>query len=44
VSRTEPALLGATLDTAELQPIIDAAQRYGLIAQGFPAAEMIAAR
>jgi NitT/TauT family transport system substrate-binding protein len=44
VSRTEPALLGATIEASDLQPIIDAAQRYGIIAKGFPAAELIAAR
>ncbi len=44
IQRTPPALLGATLDPAELQPIVDAAQRYGVIAKGFPAAELLAAR
>ncbi len=42
VGRTEPALLGTALDTGDLQPIVDAAQRYGLIAKAFPAAELIA--
>jgi NitT/TauT family transport system substrate-binding protein len=44
LQRTDPALLGATLDAGELQPIVDAAQRYGLIAKTFPAAELLAAR
>jgi NitT/TauT family transport system substrate-binding protein len=44
LSRTEPALLGSTLDVAEIQPIVDAALRYGLIANGFPAAELLARR
>jgi NitT/TauT family transport system substrate-binding protein len=44
LSLTEPDLLGATVEPAELQPIIDAATRYGLIAKGFPAAELLAAR
>ena len=44
LARTDPALLGTVLDAAELQPIVDAAQRYGMIAKGFPAAELIAAR
>jgi NitT/TauT family transport system substrate-binding protein len=44
LGRTDPALLGATLEAAELQPIVDAAQRYGLIAKGFPAGELFAGR
>ena len=44
LKRTDPALLGATLEAGELQPIVDAAQRYGLIAKGFPATELLAAR
>jgi NitT/TauT family transport system substrate-binding protein len=44
LNRTDPALLGATLEAGELQPIVDAAQRYGLIAKGFPAGELIAVR
>jgi NitT/TauT family transport system substrate-binding protein len=44
VSRVPPALLGAILQASDLQPIIDAARRYGLIANGFPAAELLAAR
>jgi NitT/TauT family transport system substrate-binding protein len=42
LSRTLPALLGTTLETADLQPIVEAALRYGLIAKPFPAAELIA--
>ena len=44
LGRTDPALLGATLEAAELQPIVDAAQRYGLIAKAFPAGELLVAR
>jgi NitT/TauT family transport system substrate-binding protein len=42
IGKTPPALLGATLEASELQPIVDAALRYGLIAKGYPASELIA--
>jgi NitT/TauT family transport system substrate-binding protein len=42
IAQTEPALLGTALDVNDLQPIVDAAQRYGLIAKPFPAAELLA--
>jgi NitT/TauT family transport system substrate-binding protein len=44
LGRTDPALLGSVVEAAELQPIVDAAQRYGVIAKAFPAAELISAR
>jgi NitT/TauT family transport system substrate-binding protein len=39
MTRTE---IGTTLDPRELQPVIDAAAKYKLIASAFPAREMIA--
>jgi NitT/TauT family transport system substrate-binding protein len=32
---------GTSLDTAQIQPVIDAAAKYGVIAHGFPAAELV---
>ena len=40
IAKTDPALLGAANDPADVQPIIDAAQRYNLIAKTFPAADL----
>ena len=42
IGRTPPALLGTTLAASELQPIVDAALKYGLITKGFPASELLA--
>ena len=41
VAQTEPALLGTSLDVNDLQPIVDAAVRYGAIMKPFPAAELL---
>ena len=43
IAKTPPALLGTSVEPAELQPIVDAALRYGIITKGFPAIELIAA-
>jgi NitT/TauT family transport system substrate-binding protein len=42
IAKTEPALLGESLDPGDLQPIVDAAYRYGAIAKTFPAADLFA--
>jgi NitT/TauT family transport system substrate-binding protein len=42
IAQTEPALLGTAADPAELQPIVDAAVRYGAIAKPFAAPELFA--
>jgi ABC-type nitrate/sulfonate/bicarbonate transport system substrate-binding protein len=42
IAKTEPALLGAALDPGDLQPIVDAAFRYGAIAKTFPAGDLFA--
>jgi NitT/TauT family transport system substrate-binding protein len=42
VAKTEPALLGSALDAGDVQPIVDAAFRYGAIAKTFPAADLFA--
>jgi NitT/TauT family transport system substrate-binding protein len=40
IAQTEPALLGTVSDPADLQPIVDAAVKYGAIAKPFAAAEL----
>jgi NitT/TauT family transport system substrate-binding protein len=41
VQRMTRAVAGITLVPAQIQPVIDAAVRYGVIKQGFPAREII---
>jgi NitT/TauT family transport system substrate-binding protein len=41
--KTYRTLAGTRLDAALVQPLVDAASKYGLIAHGFPARELLAA-
>lgn len=41
VQRMNRALAGISLQTEQIQPVIDAAAKYGTIAHGFPARELI---
>jgi len=40
--KTQWAIAGTTLDPGDLQPLIDASAKYGVLAKSFPAATMIA--